>query len=122
MPEYVFPQSWVANPTVLKKDEDLILRFIRAWNKANDYRIDNLDEAVKLTVDFTQVPEDSLTVQLDTTQWLKSSEIKSKYEDETIYSWYENLEKLFVETEKMKEVVPAKDFVAGDIYLKSFDK
>lgn len=122
MPEYTFPQSWVANPNVLEKDEDLVIRFIKAWNKANDYRIANLDEAVKLTADFTQVPEDSLKVQLDTTEWLKSTDIKAKYEDGSIYSWYENLEKLFVETGKMTEVVDPKEFVVGDVYLKSLSQ
>jgi NitT/TauT family transport system substrate-binding protein len=110
-PEYVFPQSWVVNPTFLEKNKDLVVKFVRAWAKANDYRLNNMDEAVKMTSAFTQVPEDSLKIQVETTKWLTSEEIKKYFQDGTAKQWYENLEKLFVKNGKLKEIVNGDEFI-----------
>jgi NitT/TauT family transport system substrate-binding protein len=110
-PEYVFPQSWVVNPTFLEKNKDLVVKFVRAWAKANDDRLNNMDEAVKMTSAFTQVPEDSLKIQVETTKWLTSEEIKKYFQDGTAKQWYENLEKLFVKNGKLKEIVNGDEFI-----------
>ncbi|WP_248926051.1 ABC transporter substrate-binding protein [Paenibacillus hamazuiensis] len=117
-PEYVFPQSWVVNPKFLKEKPELVEKFLAAWAKANDYRIQNIDEAVKMTAKFTQVPEDSLKVQVDTTEWIDSKKQIDYFKDGTVGKWFENLEKLFVQGEKLTEVVPADKFVSKDPYLK----
>jgi NitT/TauT family transport system substrate-binding protein len=117
-PEYVFPQSWVVNPKFLKEKPELVEKFVLAWSKANDYRIKNIDETVKLTAKFTQIPEDSLKVQVDTTEWIESKKQIDYFNDGTFIKWYENLEKLFVENGKLTEVVKGDTFVSPAPYLK----
>ncbi|WP_240762230.1 aliphatic sulfonate ABC transporter substrate-binding protein [Paenibacillus thalictri] len=117
-PEYVFPQSWVVNPKFLKEKPEVVERFLQAWAKANDYRMKNIDESIKLTAKFTQVPEDSLKAQVETTEWIDSKKQIDYFKDGTVFKWYENLEKLFVAGEKLTEVVPADKFVSKDLYLK----
>ncbi|WP_178075910.1 aliphatic sulfonate ABC transporter substrate-binding protein [Paenibacillus oralis] len=121
-PDYVFPQSWVVRPAFLEEHPDLVEKFLSAFSKANDYRIANMEETVKLTGEFTQVPEDSLSMQIDTTEWLTTEEMAKNFEDNTVYTWFENLEKLFVDNGKMTEVVPADQFVSKDTFLNAVKK
>ncbi|WP_196427609.1 aliphatic sulfonate ABC transporter substrate-binding protein [Paenibacillus macerans] len=121
-PDYVFPQSWVVRPAFLEEHPDLVEKFLSAFSKANDYRIANLEEAVKLTSEFTQVPEDSLSMQIETTQWLTTEEMVKHFEDNTVYTWFESLESLFVDNGKMTEVVPAEQFVSKDTFLNAVKK
>jgi NitT/TauT family transport system substrate-binding protein len=117
-PEYVFPQSWVVNPSFLKAHPDLVEKFITAWAKANDYRMQHIDEAISLTAKYTQVPEDSLKVQVSTTEWIDSKKEIDYFKDGTVNKWFENLEKLFVQNGNLPEVVKADKFVSSDPYLK----
>lgn len=118
-PDYVFPQSWVASPKFLKEKPELVQKFVQAWTKANDYRIKHIDEAVQLTSKFTQVPEDSLKIQVGTTQWLDNGEQANKFSDGTVNKWFESLEKLFVQNGSLQSVVPADKFVNKDVFQKA---
>ena len=117
-PDYVFPQSWVVNPKFLKEKPELVEKFVSAWTKANDYRIQHIDEAVQMTAKYTQIPEDSLKEQVKTTEWIDSKKQAGLFKDGTVNKWFENLEKLFVQTEKLPEIVPANKFVSPDAFLK----
>lgn len=111
-PDHVFPQMWVVRPSFLEKNPEAVNRFMKAWSQANDYRISHLDEAVQLTSKFTQVPEDSLKVQVKTTNWIESSKLNSNLTDGTIKKWLGNLENLFIETGKVKTYVDPDQYLA----------
>ncbi|UHA72473.1 ABC transporter substrate-binding protein [Paenibacillus sp. 481] len=119
-PEYVFPASWVVNPTFLEEKPELVEKFVQAWIAANDYKLKNIEETIQLTAHFTQVPEDSLRSQLKDIEWIESSKIAAYLQDGTAKKWYENLQQLFVKSEKLKEVVPAEQFVVSDLFHKAF--
>jgi len=121
-PDYVFPQSWVARPEFLKDHPDQVAKFLQAFSEANDYRIAHPDETVKLTSDYTQVPQDSLNMQLQTTQWLTTDEMVQNFEDDSVYKWFESLEKLFVANGKMTEAVGAEQFVSKETFLQAVKK
>lgn len=116
-PEYVFPASWVVNPKYLEKNPDLVEKFMKAIAKTTEYKMNNVEEAVKLTADFTQVPEESLRQQLDGLEWLDNQTVANAFQDGTAKQWYENLEKLFVKFEKLDKVVPAEDFLKTDSFI-----
>jgi NitT/TauT family transport system substrate-binding protein len=118
-PDYVFPQSWVASPRYLKEHEAEVEKFLQAWTKANDYRKENIDEAVKLTAEFTGIDEATLASQVETTEFLSSEEIKAKFEDGTAITWFENLQKLFVQNGKMTEIVDGEKFISPDSFYKA---
>ncbi|WP_052353753.1 ABC transporter substrate-binding protein [Neobacillus jeddahensis] len=121
-PEYVFPQSWVASPKYLKEHKDGVEKFLEAWTKANDYRKENIEEAVKLTAEFTGIDETTLASQVNTTEFLSSDEIKEKFEDGTAITWFENLQKLFVQNGKMDKVVDGEKFISPEPFYEALKK
>ncbi|MBH5320192.1 aliphatic sulfonate ABC transporter substrate-binding protein [Paenibacillus sp. GSMTC-2017] len=121
-PEYVFPASWVVNPTFLEKKPEVVEQFLQAWIASNDYKLKNIEETITLTAAFTQVPEDSLRSQLKDIEWIESSKIAAYLQDGTAKKWYENLQHLFVKSEKLKEVVPAEQFLVSDLFNNAINK
>jgi NitT/TauT family transport system substrate-binding protein len=122
MPEYVFPQSWVASDRFLKRHHDLAVKFMRAWIKANDYRFRHMEETVALTSKFTQVPEDSLRVMVDRTQWLDSKTIRNILINDTAKQWYGSQERIFRKIGKQKRVIDPELFLAPQIFLQAYGR
>lgn len=118
-PDYSFPSSWVVSPKFLKEKPELVEKFMKAMNKTTDYKISHLDEAVKLTAAYTQVPEDSLKQELDAIDWIDSKKQAQVFKDGTAKKWFDNLQKLFVDTGKMQSVVPAEKFLTTDPAVKA---
>ncbi|WP_167859729.1 aliphatic sulfonate ABC transporter substrate-binding protein [Paenibacillus cymbidii] len=117
-PDYVFPGAWVVQPKFLEEKRDVVERFFKAWVKANDYHIKNLDESVKLVAKYTQVPEDSLRSQLANMEWIDSAKQAAQFQDGTIIKWYDHLVELFVKNEKMTKAVPASEFIDTELFPK----
>ncbi|ULL18622.1 aliphatic sulfonate ABC transporter substrate-binding protein [Paenibacillus sp. H1-7] len=121
-PEYIFPASWVVNPKFLQEKPDLVEKFLKAIAKTTDYKLQNKEEAIKMTAAYTQVPEESLKLQLDSLEWLDNKKIADAFKDGTAKKWYENLEKLFVQNGNLKEVIPADKFLMTDPFIKATAK
>jgi NitT/TauT family transport system substrate-binding protein len=119
VPQYVFLQSWVASDRFLKRHPDLAVKFMRAWFKANDYRLRHMKETVKLTSRFTQIPEDSLREMVSQTQWFDSNTIKKIFLYGMAKQWYANQEKIFVQIGKQQQVVEPERFFATSILMKA---
>lgn len=118
MPQFTFPQVWTANPTFEQSHSDLVQKFVNALAEANDWRMQNVQQAVTITANFTGAPADSLQSQAGTTQWLSSSEIQKDMADGTVGTWMTNLESQFVQNGKLPSIVPASKFV-NDAYYKN---
>ncbi|MCS7461700.1 aliphatic sulfonate ABC transporter substrate-binding protein [Paenibacillus doosanensis] len=118
-PDYIFPASWVVNPKFFQEKPELVQQFLKAIAQTTDYKLKNKDEAIKMTAAYTQVPEESLKLQLDSLEWLDNKRVADAFKDGTAKKWYENLEKLFVQNGSLKEVVPADQFIVTDPFLKA---
>lgn len=121
-PEYSFPASWVVSPKFLKEKPELVERFMKAMAKVTDYKISNIDEAVKLTAAYTQVPEDSLKQELDSIDWIDSKELVEVFNDGSAVKWFDNLQKLFVANEKLDKAVPSADFLTTEPAIKAIQE
>lgn len=118
-PEYSFPASWVVSKKFLKENPELVEKFMKAMAKITDYKINNIDEAVKLTAEYTQVPEDSLKQELDSIDWIDSAEMVEVFNNGQAVKWFDNLQKLFVANEKLDKAVPSADFLTIEPALKA---
>ncbi|MFX3632398.1 MAG: ABC transporter substrate-binding protein [Candidatus Pristimantibacillus sp.] len=118
-PEYSFPASWVVSPKFLKEKPELVEKFMKAMAKITDYKINNIDEAVKLTAEYTQVPEDSLKQELDSIDWIDNAKMVEVFSNGQAVQWFDNLQKLFVANEKLDKAVPSADFLTTEPVLKA---
>ncbi|NIK77808.1 NitT/TauT family transport system substrate-binding protein [Paenibacillus castaneae] len=118
-PEYSFPASWVVSPKFLKEKPELVERFMKAMAKVTDYKINNIDETVKLTAAYTQVPEDSLKQELDSIDWIDNAKMAEVFSDGTAVKWFDNLQKLFVANEKLDKAVPSEQFLSTEPAMKA---
>lgn len=118
-PDYSFPASWVVSPKFLKEKPELVEKFMKAMNKTTDYKISHIDEAVKLTAAYTQVPEDSLKQELDSREWIDSKKQAEVFKDGSAKKWFDNLQKLFVDNGKLTSVVPSENFLTTGPAIKA---
>ncbi|MEW9701403.1 ABC transporter substrate-binding protein [Paenibacillus sp. SI8] len=118
-PEYSFPSSWVVSAKFLKEKPELVEKFMKAMNKTTDYKIAHLDEAVKLTAAYTQVPEDSLKEELTSIDWIDSKKQAEVFKDGSAKKWFDNLQKLFVANGKMQSAVPSENFMTTEPAIKA---
>lgn len=110
-PDYSFPSSWVVSPKFLKEKPELVEKFMKAITKTTDYKINNIEEAVKLTAAYTGVAEDSLTEELKSIDWIDNKKMVEVFQDGSAVKWYDNLQKQFVQNGKLESAVPSGNFL-----------
>ncbi|TNJ65565.1 aliphatic sulfonate ABC transporter substrate-binding protein [Paenibacillus hemerocallicola] len=120
-PEYIFPSSWVVNPKFLKEKPDVVNKFMQAIAKTTDYKIKNVDEAIKLTSQYTQIPEENLRQEMTTLEWQTNEKVAQAFKDGTAVKWYDNLQQLFVKNGKMEKAVPSDTFLAKEPIIKAVE-
>lgn len=113
--EAVFPSSWIATPDYIKNNPDIVNRFSRAILKAMDYRDANMDEAVEIVAKLNGTPIDSVSAEKETAIWFTSDDIKNAYKDGSAEKWYEAQQKIFINSEVVKEPVNVSDYVRFDL-------
>lgn len=116
--EFVFPASWVVTPEYLSENEDKVVRFLKALHKAMDYRLDNLDEVVSFVAELNDTPKESVEQEVETGVWLQGKEVQKLFEDGTAKKWYEQQQKLFIDSGKLEKGAPVEDYVTFDLMKK----
>ncbi|RKN79155.1 ABC transporter substrate-binding protein [Paenibacillus ginsengarvi] len=120
-PDYIFPSSWVVSPKFLKEKPELVNKFMQAIAKTTEYKIKNVDEAIKLTSQYTQVPEENLRQEMTGLEWQSTEKVAQAFKDGSAVKWYDNLQTLFVKNGKMDKTVPSDTFIAKDPILKAYE-
>ena len=116
MPDYVFPSSWIATPKYIEENKDVVVKFVKGLYKAMDYRAENVDEMIDWTLEIVEdVEKESAKIEVGQMIMMTTSQINEAVESEDILKWFEGLEKLFLKTGKIEEVVAVEDFVRTDI-------
>ncbi len=119
---FVAPNIWIANKNFLATKRDLAIKFLRAWMKANDYRARHLEEAAVITSKFADVPVAVLKSSMNTTQWLKSSEVVKMTKDGTVDHWMVSLGNMFVNMGLLPKVVPTEQYFDKSLLLEAAGK
>lgn len=118
-PEYVFPSSWVVNPKFLNENPEAVDNFMKAIAKTTDFKINHKDEAIKLTSAYTQVSEDDLRKEQSFLEFVDNKKLAQAFSDGSAKKWYDNLQKLFVQSGKMDQVVPSENFLYTKAAIKA---
>jgi NitT/TauT family transport system substrate-binding protein len=118
-PEISFPGAFVGRNKVVADDPEFVRQVLQVVHEANDFRAENLEEAIKITSEFIDVPVDQLTADAENAVFLKTDELVASTKDKTIDGWIETIEEMFVDFGKLKSVVPPTEFYRGDLYAEA---
>lgn len=124
LPDAVFTNSWVTTKDFLDGNEDVVVRFLRAWLKGTQDRYDNMDASVQKVADFINTDYETAHLVVDKTNWITNSQLKAYAEDGTLYKWYGTVRDMFADANLLDAEyaeVPAEDFVKLEYLLKALE-
>lgn len=114
-PDLIAPSAFVAG---VEPDAEKTTRVLKALREANDWRAANLDEAVRITSDFTAVDAEAMKNDASHAKYYSSAELDTMTEDGTIEGWLQSMNDANVAAGKIKgdPVAPA-EFYHGDEFV-----
>lgn len=121
-PDTSFLGAWVASNSAVKSKVDAVQRFLEVYCQVNDYRIKNTAKVVELAAKASGAPVSQLTGQASVSGWTPSADILANNSSGKTYAQFESLEKVFVETGRLKSVADPKTFVNTDLFAKAAAK
>jgi NitT/TauT family transport system substrate-binding protein len=110
-PQYEFPQYWITSSAFLKAHPNTVVKFLKAWILADDWRMQHFKQDVQLVSQVTGVPASSLTPQVKATQWLSGAQLGQIYQKGSELKWFKGLETFFVQDGLLPKVVDPRQFV-----------
>lgn len=114
--EVSFLGAWVASNPAVDEKPDALIRFLMVYADANDFRVENFEEALEVSSAFTSVPMDSTRAQGDFLEWYSSEDILQRNIDGTTAEQFEGFEAVFVSTGRMEAVNPAESFINNELF------
>jgi NitT/TauT family transport system substrate-binding protein len=120
-PETEFVGAWVASNDAVAEKPEAVSRFLEVYAEANDYRLENTEEAVALASAESGAPEPQLQGQADNLKWWTAEEMLKNNEDGVTYEQFDALVALFVELGRMDAPVPAEDFVNTELFAQAME-
>ena len=118
-PDTSFLGAWVASNDAAKTKADAVARFLEVYYEVNDYRIKNTDKVVEFASKASGAPADQLKGQASVSAWTPSAEILANNASGKTYAQFESLEKVFVQTGRLKTVADPKTFVNVDLFAQA---
>jgi NitT/TauT family transport system substrate-binding protein len=115
-PETAFVGAWVASNQAVADKAEAVTRFLEVYAQANDFRIENTEDAVAYASAESGAPAEQLQAQADALEWWPSEDILAANEDGTTYEQFDALVELFVELGRLDEAVPAEEFVNTELF------
>jgi NitT/TauT family transport system substrate-binding protein len=97
-PQYVFPETWVASPALVKDHPQEIVAFLKAFILASDYRRTHLSSAISLAATAAASTTAAQQYLASKTDWLSSAAMLADNSAGTTDRWFSALNSLFVTT------------------------
>lgn len=117
---FALPGFWIANKEFVAENPDLVERFLRAFGRANDYRVENLDDIIPLVSEFTGTPAADLESQVELTEWWTTEEINAAIADGTVNQMLTGLNEMFLATGKMDAVADPSTYFDTEATLAAY--
>ena len=112
-----FPSSFVVTPDFAGKNEDVLVRFGAALDKAKAYRAEHIDEVVKIVAAKIDVPEETLQKSSGEGDWQSSVDAIGNVDK--LEGYYKAQQKIFLDAKKIEKEVPVTDYVLTDVITKA---
>jgi len=107
---FVAPNVWVVNKEFAAKKRDLVVKFLRAWLKANDYRLKHMDETAVIGSKYADIPLDVFKASIPAMKYFSSKEIVDLAKNGTVDKWMNSLSEMFVKMGRLPKTIPSDQF------------
>lgn len=114
-PDIAFPSSFIVSDD-MADEEETIRRVVAVIKQANDFRLNNPDEAVSITAEFLNVPEEPLRAESTMARMPTAAEFEELTRGGEVGNWFDTLADLYVDFGKIEDPLPASDFYLGKLY------
>lgn len=123
-PELAPVSAFVASAEAVKNNREGLVRLMAVLSAAMDYRVDNPDEAAKMTAQITglSVEVAGSVLKSDRIKLFKADELVEATKAGRIVEWLNARNELFVKLKKIETAVPAQDYYLADIFLEGAAK
>ncbi len=113
-PTYCFPTSFVSRSDIADSNPALVEAMIRVIKEANDYRFNNLKQAVEITAAMLGAPLPALESEAAVTKHFTTEELVKLTRDGTVNRWFTGMNELFKSLGRVPDnVSPDKYFLAA---------
>ena len=102
--------SWVANPEFIAKNEDAVVRFLKAYLRGCQYRAEHPEEVCQWVADDLDLDYDVVSSVLDKTQFFTISDTVEKIESGQTLEWYQGVLDLFTSAGQLDKSYDAADY------------
>ena len=109
-PRIAPPATWVASKPFLKQSPDLAVRFLWAFNKANDYRFHYPRRYVDWTHQMNGQPTTLLAPQVPLIAHISSSQMMALFRNGTMNRWLQETNRRFVAIGLLPKMVPVSSY------------
>jgi sulfonate transport system substrate-binding protein len=118
-PDAAIVDGWVASNGFHEKNKDVLTRIIQAWARANDYMVQNPDQAIATLQQqrYQNVALPELMKQFKAQKVFTSREWRPKYADGTVTRWLQQVTDFFTAFAKIENPVPASRYFDPSLYL-----
>lgn len=114
----ILTSSFVSTLEYINSHRETVAKFSRAILKAMDYRRYHLDEAAEFVANLNNKNIEEIEKEEYSSIWLTSEDISNACETGEILKWYETQQKVFFNSEVIKETVPVTNYIQLEL-LKS---
>lgn len=119
--QVTFPSSFITTQKYADENHDVLVRFTRALQNASDYRSENIDEVAELVAAQCEVDAATMLACTGEGEWLNSEFVGKGLEDGTIKSYYENQQKVFLDSGRLTENVDVNNYVMFDVMKEAYE-
>ena len=114
-----FPSSYITTPAYAEKNAEILERFSAAICKAHVYRAEKIDDVAKLLAAKLEVPEETMLQSVGEGDW--AGMVKNEGNMDTIKSYYENQQQVFIDSGRIAEKVDVNNYVRFDVMTNGFN-
>lgn len=81
----------------MEKNEDVVVRFLKAWLKGTEDRYNDMEGTVKKVAEYINTDYDTAYLVVEKTNWINNHELKILAEDGTLMKWYGTVKDMFLD-------------------------
>lgn len=116
-----FPSSMITTEKFANENRDVLVRFARALQMAQDYRAEHIEEVAGFVAKQCKADTQVMLDCIGEGNWLTGQFVAEGLKDGTVKSFYENQQKVFINAGRITEEVPVENYVLFDIMQEAAD-